>query len=55
MAAVKKKFKLKGKSETDAHAYAEFVGDMLAGTITAVKLYDTERENGKLKLEYDEP
>jgi hypothetical protein len=58
MAAKKKKVKKKATKRTprsdDAACYAEFIGDLLSGTVKAVQLYDTRNGQGKLELEYDE-
>jgi hypothetical protein len=43
-----------GPANTEQQAYAAFVGDLLDGTVKAVKLIET-KPGGKLKLEYDDP
>ena len=40
---------------TDPYVYAEFVKDLLDGTITATKLIDTHNGQGKATFEYDDP
>lgn len=35
--------------------YANFVGDLLSGTVTATKLVETRDPKGNLVLTYDDP
>jgi hypothetical protein len=35
--------------------YGNFMADLLAGSVTATKLYDVHDGKGNLKLEYDDP
>lgn len=56
MASRKKTFVPKKAAPTDAHCYAEFIGDLLSGAIVASDLLESRRgPNSKLDLEYDDP
>ena len=55
MASEKKKFKAKKNAPTEKHLYAAFIGDLMAGDITATRLHETRDQHGHLELEYDDP
>lgn len=58
MASRRKKFPTQGPVQGDAFARAEFIAALLAGTITATRLYDGPAQhlpNGKPDFEYDDP
>lgn len=43
-------------TRTNPQQYAQFVKDVLAGTVVATKLIETKDANGRItKLEYDDP
>lgn len=51
----KTKFKPKKRAPTESHVYAEFMGELLDGTIHPDKLTETRDAQGRLELEYEEP
>ncbi len=51
--ASRKQFTPKGPTPTDAHVYAEFMKELLAGTIRPNTLYRRPGQ-GRLRLEFDE-
>lgn len=57
MAAKKKKTKKPKKADKfePADLYADFVGSLLDGSITADRLYESRDSRGNLILEYDDP
>jgi hypothetical protein len=57
MASAKKRYTPhRGPTPTDAHVYAEFVKDLLDGTIKATALDDRRDGQGRLRpLDYDDP
>lgn len=57
MASKKKKTKKPKKAHKvePQDLYADFIGSLLDGSITADKLYESRDGNGNLVLEYDDP
>jgi len=58
MASRRKKFNTNGAVQGEVFAHAEFIAALLAGIITATRLYDGPAQhnaNGKPDFEYDDP
>lgn len=57
MASKKKKTKRPKKAHVfePPQLYADFIGDLLSGAITADRLYESRDARGNLVLEYDDP
>lgn len=57
MASKKKKPKKPKKTHVfePRDLYADFIGELLGGGITADRLYETRDARGNLVLEYDDP
>lgn len=51
---VKKKAARKGPRDDSEALHAEFMADLLAGTISPVQLYESTDANGRPVLEFDE-
>ncbi len=45
----------RGPVPTDAHVYAEFIKDLLDGTVKATQLIDGRNGQGKPAFQYDDP
>ncbi len=57
MASARKKYKKSKHPEAfePEALYGNFIGDVLAGTVKAVKLVEGLDNRGNLQLEYDDP
>ncbi len=56
MASRRKKYNPhRGPIPGDAALYAEFLADLLDGTVKATKLIEARLGNGRLDLDYDDP
>jgi hypothetical protein len=51
-----KRFNPRGQAPSSAHFMAAFIGDLLAGTITATTLTETRDGRGRIiRLDYEDP
>lgn len=56
MASARKKFKPKKSHQFEpSQMYGSFIGEVLAGTVTATRLHESRDARGNLDLEYDDP